>query len=223
MKWIRDTDSSFALMRRGEKGCVRWRLVTLLKLRWTSRGLMLPWRWCIWKTICDSVLGQFIIIATSYGCMLTGMWCWVPITIYRYRICATREGRGREVAVTWAPSSPTWVRPHRLKGSRVTRNDNQWKHQHWVNGKTDVQIHLEVIFNWNDFTVPNTIGDINRDLQLARDAVFWVWWDSVPNYFAYALFRLISGATGTIHCFLHHAVFGCHFFGRGVADFGNNR
>lgn len=131
--------------RRWENRHIRWRFFSMLKQRWGSRSLMLHWRGgesCTWKTVWSCLLWKWIIIATCYVHMLSRIWCWVSTCSCRYRIWSKRQSRGREVTVAWGPS---WVGTQiltRLMGVKAVRNNDQWKHHLWVDGKADVQIHL---------------------------------------------------------------------------------
>lgn len=132
----------------GVKGCVGWRL-SLLKCRGSSGGWMLSHgRRISWtcKTKWRDRLGPLTVVATCV-CVLSRKRCWVSKSSWsnRYRIRSKTRGGRWEVAVTWSPSSSTWVRPSsptRLMAGKFERHNDQRQLYVWVNSKADVQIHL---------------------------------------------------------------------------------
>lgn len=93
----------------------------------------------------------------------------------------------------------------------------------FLNVMSTLVTYLEVIFNWDNITVINSVDDRSRNLHLARCCYFSVWFNGVPNTFEQSFGFGFGGFFDTVLYFQLQSGFGSHWFGRGVADFGKSR
>lgn len=83
--------------------------------------------------------------------------------------------------------------------------------------------YLNIIFNWNDFTVMDSGLGIFGNLYLAGHCFLWVLLHSVPGHFAQALVADVGGAMGAVHYSLLQAELDFGFLWGRVAGSANNR